>query len=346
MSELETPYTFKIPLLNRALHFDFLRLRCGTEEAFHQAVVAMHPALEGRPLTFVAMSEWDAVVMLPATELYPEVLTRFYDNYDIDSKIAGTAGYFGYLWDHELNKHLDSKLKGFQECGIGLIISLRFEDWVRRELGLGAEILFCDWLQRHLAQRNAAMPPEPREPLSALVAHTLGWNDIVCVLHAQAVEDELLRLQSEMRLLTLRDLLPPDADAARFINRYDQTPIFAASYTHLIGGYEALIRGNLAMGKLAEWVLNARLLVRVAPALEWRVRREIERLSGNEVLAADMPTEMGHYTFSADITGLVKKHGGVPAMKLLSDIRSFIGQESATETEPKVYDSYAETTTA
>jgi hypothetical protein len=348
MTEEFTPYIFKYPLLNRALHFDFLRLRCGTEAAFHEAVVKMHPDPEGRPRTFVAMSEWDAVVILPAKELYPEVLNNFYDNFEIDSKIAGTSGYFSYLWAHDLNANLDDKLNHFQGTGIGLIVSLRFEDWVRRELGLGAEILFCEYLHARLQEFNRRVnPTPPNDPslLSAIVAHTLGWNDIVCVLHTGQDEERLLDLQSEIRLLTLEDILPAGTDLTPY-QAFLGIPLFAASYTHLIGGYQALIHGKLAMGNLAERVATATLLVRVAPALEQLVRSEIQAISNDTVLAEKMPTEMGHYSFSADITNLVHDgDGGNAAMQLLSKIRTFIGRHSAGAESSDLVTSYAETTT-
>jgi hypothetical protein len=98
------------------------------------------------------------------------------------------------------------------------------------------------------------------------------------------------------------------------------------------------------MGSLATRVAAATLLVRVAPALEWLVRKEIETISKGVVVATDMPTEMGHYTFSADITALVRDHdGGKAAMRLLSEIRAFIGEKSGGATD--LVTSYAETTT-
>jgi hypothetical protein len=353
------PYIFKYPLLNRALHFDFLRLRCGAEDAFHKAVAKMHPEAAGLPRTFVAMSEWDAVMILPTRELYPEVLNKFYDNYKIDSTIAGTAGYFAYLWDHAINADLEDQLNFFQSIGVGMITSFRFEDWVRREFGLGAEILFCEYLYKRLAEinkkhhkQNARRTEEDKPGFSAIVAHTLGWNDIVCVLHATEREERLLEMQSEIRLLTLQEILPADCDRTPYV-KFAKLPLFAASYTHIIGGYEALINGKLAMGNLANKVLMATLLVRVSPAIEWKVRKEIETLSrklageSGQINAGDMPTEMGHYTFSANITHLVQDgYGGKAAMTLLSKIRTFIGYESRRHVESdELFNSYAETTT-
>jgi hypothetical protein len=347
MTDRTAPYIFKYRLLNRALHFDFLRLRCGAEEAFHREVAMMPPEGEERPRTFVAMSEWDAVMILPTKKLYPNVLNKFYDNYKIDSMIAGTAGYFSYLWNHPINWNLESKLNLFQSGGIGMITSFRFEDWVRRELGLGAEILFCEYLHKQLdvLNRQDSQTETNASMFSAIVAHTLGWNDIVCVLNARKNEHRLLEIQSQLRLLTLEDILPPDADRTPYA-KYAGNPLFAASYTHLIGGYEALIKGKLAMGTLANKVEMATLLVRVAPAIEWEVRREIQKLSGERILASDMPTEMGHYTFSANITPLVRdERGGESAMSLLSNIRTFIGSKSRHEEADELLNSYAETTT-
>lgn len=330
MPEANEPYIFKCRLLDRALHFDFLRLRCGTEARFHQAVSKLQvDRTAERPRTFMAMSEWDAVVLLPSRELYPRVLNTFYENPEVDATIAGTSGYFGYLWNHNINNGLDDKLNEFQRSGLAFVISLRFEDWVRRELGLGAEILFCNFLESELRHKNG---------LSAVVAHTLGWNDIVLVLHALTQQERLLEMQSRIRLLTLKDLLPPK-DAARFGANAD-APMFAASYTHLIGGYEAVISGHKGMGKLSRKVVDATLLIRVAPPLEWAVRQKIEDLSGGRLLAKNMPTEVGHYTFSTKITSLFRDNEGRDGMQLLSDIRGYIGEQMG-----QLLSSYAETTT-
>ncbi|HKS21277.1 MAG TPA: hypothetical protein VJZ76_00655 [Thermoanaerobaculia bacterium] len=339
MTDRVIPYAFKYPLLDRGLHFDFLRLRCGTEEAFHREVAELKTDPAERPRTFVALSEWDVLVVFPSTELYPAVLNEFYITYGIDAKIAGTAGYFAYLWDHELNAKLDNKLDRFQKSGIAFVISLRFEDWVRRELGLGAEILFCDYLK-------SQMHDDPT--LTAIVAHTLGWNDIVIVLHATANERRLLEMQSQIRLLTLDDIVPRHARYRPPQTRTGE-PMFAASYTHIIGSYAAFRPGHPVLGNLADDVLNAMLLVRVAPALEWRARDEIEKLGGGCVHAEDMPTELGHYTFSTDITRLVADgNGGVAAMDLVARLRTFIGDnshEKRDDPDTEIFNSYAETTT-
>jgi hypothetical protein len=336
MTEPAVPYAFKRTLLGRALHFDFLRLRCGTETAFHDAVRELPSSPAQRPYTFAALSEWDALMILPTTELYPEVLNKFYDDYRIDSTIAGTSGYFAYLWDHELNRELDAKLSRFQDSGLAFVISLRFEDWVRRKLGLGAELLFCEYLQGRL--RDTA--------LDAIVAHTLGWNDVVIVLHASEDEAMLLTLQSEIRLLTMDRLMPDFAGPDEATS-----PVFAASYTTVIAGYAALADGRSTLGALAKEVVAATLLVRVASCLEWKVRRKVQQLSGNRIKAADMPTELGHYSFSADISPLIEDgHGGRKALRLLLNTRKFIGAAAdesnhGGDDRDALFNSYAETTT-
>jgi hypothetical protein len=335
MSHDETPYVFKYPLLNRGLHFDFLRLRCGTETDFHERVSALRAGTE-RPRSFVALSEWDALVILPTNELYPDVLNEFYDNYGIDSKIAGTAGYFAYLWRHPLNENLDDKLNRIEKSGLAFVISLRFEDWVRREMGLGAEILFCDYLD--------TLVKDPA--LTAIVAHTFGWNDIVIVLHTKTDEKRLLALQSQIRLLKLEDIVPK---GKTYTPSRTGVPMFAASYTHIVGGYDPFAEGKPILGNLADEVLDARLLVRVAPELEWNARSEIEKLSGGKLSPERMPTELGHYTFSADITDLLQDgSGGGTAMIVVDGLRTFIGKSNREDTgdpEAKLFNSYAETTT-
>jgi len=279
----------------------------------------------------MAMSEWDAVVILPSRQLYPRILNTFYEDPTVDATIAGAAGYFGYLWKHRINESLDDKLNEFQSNGLAFVISLRFDEWVRRELGLGAEILFCNFLADALKKKSG---------LNALVAHTLGWNDVVLILHATTHQERLLEFQSRIRLLTLKELFPPNAKELVLFGKNIDAPLFAASYTHLIGGYEAVIRNNTGMGRLSRRVDDATLLVRVAPHLEWKVRQEVQRLSKGKLRAEAMPTEVGHYTFSTNVTSLFQKSDGRQGMQLLADIRTFIGEQSGT-----LSNSYAETTT-
>ena len=62
-----------------------------------------------------------------------------------------------------------------------------------------------------------------------------------------------------------------------------------------------------------------------------------------------MPTELGHYTFSVDLTDLIHDGtGGGSAMIVVDGVRTFIGERSREATgdlDAELFNSYAETTT-
>lgn len=327
------PLMFRDKLLPRGLHFDFLRLRCGREQQFSEAIGRIHcSGMDERPRTFIAFSEWDAVVITPCDELYPGVLNALYGSSQVAATIAGTAGYFAYVWDHDLNVNLDHRLSDFQRDGVAIMMSLRFEDWFRRTVGLGGEMMFCDFLQRECRDLK----------LSAIVAHTLGWNDVVVIIHAVGDEQRLVQLLARIRTVTARTLRPDTADAA-FGGHADST-IFAASYTHLISGYTRYLDQSLTLGALAQRLDSALLLVRVPPSRESEVRNHIATAAaaiGNYTISLEqMPSEMGHYSFSVDISPLAKNERGNDAVKLVAAVRNFIG---TTGEDPS--SSYDETST-
>src|SRR5262245_21138746 len=108
-------------LASRALHIDFVRLRCGGERTFAQGVWNVRSQIkktDQQPHVFVAFSEWDGVVLLPSSELYPRTLTNLYADEAIVSSISGTSGYFCYLWDHPVNRNWIGKLAGFESSGV------------------------------------------------------------------------------------------------------------------------------------------------------------------------------------------------------------------------------------
>jgi hypothetical protein len=325
---------FRHPLKKVGLHIDFLRLRCGADEGFQRGIDKLR-ASDEKPHVFIAFAEWDAVVIMPCERLYPPGLNRLYSTPDVAMSISGNAGYFSYLWEHPINDGLNEKLARFEAGGVGALISLRFEDWLHNKLGLAAELLISDALMNRLRLGENA-------GIDAAVAHTLGWNDVAILLHASQNEQRLTDLLSWLRILTLDDLLPGAVPGVEDAER--KLPVFAASYTHLIGSYDHYAAGTLSLGRLCEEIVAAKLLVRVPASFEPEIRKfiglslpEVER--GAKLLEA-MPSEMGHYSFSANITALAKEKGAAAALDLIRRTRQEIGQLGVGKGG-----SYAETTT-
>src|SRR5207248_3354906 len=89
---------FRYPLAEEAVYIEFVRLRCGTEERFRRGVAEVQRRRSERLLTFVALSEWDAMIVVPSTELYPRALTDIYAQREVASSVSSSSGYFAYLW--------------------------------------------------------------------------------------------------------------------------------------------------------------------------------------------------------------------------------------------------------
>ncbi len=337
------------PLSEQAIHIDFLRLRCGSEERFQQGIAKVREeqlqesAGAGRKEsdrdaihTFIAFSEWDAVVVVPSSELYARTLTAVYANKDVASSVSGTSGYFAYLWQHPINENWQNHLERFERSGLTVLTSLRFADWFRRDLGVGAELLFCNYLQKQLKQRKY-------KGITAIAAHSLGWNDVILFTHGDQDAKRLTKLLAEVRLATLRDCVT-DPEPLGFSATGD-CQIFAASYTHLLGCFDSYMKDELSLGALVPLIESARLLVRVAPAHENAVRGFMDKRR----IAAKVrvvPSEMGHYSLSIDLSKIRKDDEGKAAIKFVAETRRFVGDlQKNTAKRRNEPDSYAETTT-
>src|SRR6185436_12025790 len=322
------------PLAEQAVHIDFLRLRCGSEQTFQQGIRDIRKA---EPVhTFIAFSEWDAVVVVPSQELYPHTLTAIYADAKVASSVSGTSGYFAYLWQHPINENWRDRLVGFEASGPTILTSLRFSDWFRRDVGLGAELLFCNYL-RDLLETDRF------RGVSAIAAHSLGWNDVILFTHAESEEGRLTDLLAAVRLTTLRNCVADRAKDCGFSAGGD-SQIFAASYTHLLGGFDGYLKRELSLGGLAPLIESARLLVRVAPPHERELRKFMDEWR-TEANVSVVPSEMGHYSLSMDISEFTRSDGGRRAIAFVADTRNVIGglrREHDTKHEP---DTYAETTT-
>jgi len=309
-----------------AVHIDFLRLRCGSEKTFLRGVHEVLKSEMADPIhPFIAFSEWDALIVVPCTQLYPPTLTDIYSNPDVAASVSGTSGYYAYLWEHDVNKYWQETLTVATESGPSILMSLRFADSFRQDIGLGAEILFCNRLAKILQRFSG---------VRAVVAHSLGWNDVMLLVHATDNPAKLIDLLKKVRLMTLADCIGGQTNMP--FSQPLNGPIFAASYSHLLGGLNAYANNKLSFGTLSRKIESARLLIRVAPPHEQNVRAfMLETMSKTAV-----DSEMGHYSISIDMSDIAKQQGGETAIKFIAESRAFIGQLG----DRGLPDSYAETT--
>jgi len=316
------------PLSDRGLRLEFLRLRCGTEGRLAHGLARASRHMKDRIHAFVAFSEWDAVLFAVCSELYPQALTDLYADADIASSISGTSGYFAYLWDHPVNRNWQEHLGNFEKSGPSLIISLRFADWFRRDVGLGTEVLLCNALQRIVTEY-----PD----LQILIAHSLGWHDAVVVMHMNRGEARLITLLARIRLLTLQDCIDAAPSMAVRFSRAPSTNVIADSHAHVIGGFDSFTAHALSLGNLTSAIETARILVRVPPSYEPRVRNFLqERVEERGSISA----EIGHYNLSIDVSPSARRGGAEQALSVLNSVRQHIGSLGGG-----AGDSYSETTT-
>jgi len=297
---------FKYPLHKTALHIDYLRLRCGREAQFSERIDK-----ESHVGAYIAFSEWDVVLFIPTEELYPENLIGIYSNPTLTSAIAGSAGYFSYVWDHPVNHGWEATLLApagpSSRAHMAMLMSLRFTDRFRLNFGLGTELLFCDFLQRTLEEFSG---------VTAVVAHSLGWNDTTIMLKAdEGREDELLQVLTRIRYCRESQCLRQPAPA-------EDLCVIAATYSHLLGDLHLYVRENLSFGALAtpKFVTRARMLVRVSPTVEKDLRETLRKTFKKVKLVPATGTEFGHYNFSADLTDAFHK-GGPNAVKIIQGFR-------------------------
>lgn len=319
------------PLSDHAVHVDFIRLRCGSEPNFARGIGAVRQRSKDPIHTFIAFSEWDAVVVVPCTELYPRTLTEIYANTEVATSVSGTSGYFAYLWDHPVNHLWRERLSHAARSGPSILMSLRFADWFRRDVGLGSEILFCNHLQKIAEEMQ----------VDVVVAHSLGWNDVVLLVHSDHDEQKLTKVLARIRLTSLQNCVGRALAKTPDFSEGPEAQIFAASYSHLLGGFDRYRMNRLHLGGLTSQIESARVLIRVAPPHEPGVRAFM-RKRAKQVGVKIVPSEMGHYSLSIDISAITAKaqDGGRQAIAFIAETRRRIGALSRGNP-----DSYAETTT-
>lgn len=322
---------FKYELSPDALHIDYLRLRCGQEKKFAQAV-------DGKSIrAHIAFSEWDVVLFIPCSELYPPNLIEIYSNDKLAGAIAGSAGFYNYLWKHRINRNWQERILNRKKT-ISMLVSLRFTDTFRRKLGLGAELLFCSFLHSLLKQ-------SAHSGVSAIVAHSVGWNDATILLDAKpGFEDQLVKTLTEIRYCKERDC---DVDSDSNVR------VVAATYSHVLGNLERYTDSKrpLRFNKFCAKVQSARLLVRINPDVEPGLREKLEtllkplpaRLDHKNAPISRIGSELGHYNFSADITEAFDEQNET-AVSIIQGFRRIVG-EHLTENRHTDEGSFPETTT-
>jgi hypothetical protein len=331
-----TRQTFSRGLQPHTAHIDYLRMRCGKEPAFLDEIRNQ----SANRMAFISFAEWDVVLFMLSKELYSEELIRTYQDPNITTAIAGSAGYYNYAWDHEINKDWAARLLARAEpqqarraarSDLLLLISLRFTDVFRCAYGVGAELLFCDFLRE-------VRDEHPGLDLFAL--QSVGWNDMTVVLFAGPQQEHvLLEALSRIRYCTR---------AALRLAPHDNTLVLAATYSHILGNLDRYLdtqHETLSFGTLSPLVDRAQILVRVSPAMEPDIRqayrdvaREVARRHNPQ---ADLASELGHYNFSADIKWAFDLDGSAP-VKLIQRLREKILARLPSE---RTLSTFPETTT-
>ncbi|HEX2832637.1 MAG TPA: hypothetical protein VHW00_06460 [Thermoanaerobaculia bacterium] len=316
--------SFSHRLEQRALHIDYLRIRCGRERTFEQRIMQAHKGAGAH----IAFSEWDVVLFVPSTQLYPPNLTAIYSDRVIADTIAGCTGYFNYLWEHDINEDWESRLLE-PEPTIALLVSLRFTDRFRSMFGIGAELLFCNFLYRTLGHGELA-------GIKAVVAHSVGWNDATVILKAESPhEKRLVDALTAIRYATERQVVPDSTIDAGVI---------AATYSHVIGNLRAYRDQKLTFGSFRKAVKAARLLIRVNPDMEVGMRKTLGDLVRQHHGGVDViGSELGHYNFSADISGAFQSSEDDP-VQIIQGFRVAI-REYMEQHERRDEMSFPETTT-
>lgn len=324
-------YAFRDRLCSNALHIDYLRLRCGREPAFEQEIAKV----EGIRAQ-IAFSEWDVVLLIPSTKLYPENLIGIYSDKAITDTIAGSTGFFNYLWDHKVNKDWPDRIIGRRKSSFSMLISVRFTDDFRRKLGIGAELLFCSFLEKTLSSSRFS-------GITAIVAHSVGWNDATVLLDAQPGSEKfLVEALTAIRFCKEVDCMVGGSNAG----------VIAATYSHLLGGlapYSQL--HELPFDVFGDRLKTARFLIRVNPDSESALRDELKKLLvtylGDQTPEDRLGLELGHYNFSADIDTILTDTGDTPParrhlVEIVQGFRETIGRYVAHRPEES---SFPETTT-
>jgi hypothetical protein len=333
---------FVFPLEPKAIHIDYLRLRCGYEAQFfkrHQA-----NKIKGA-YAFIAFSEWDVVLFIPGDRLYANNLLAIYENPEITQAIAGSAGYYNYIWQHPINSDWEQRLTRITELKtrntshVAMLLSLRFTDRFRATYGIGAEMLFCNFLER--------LKNNLEGKIDLFAVHSVGWNDAtVMIWSRKGDEPALLDALTAIRYCTV----------AKCVGNDNPAHIVAASYSHVLGNLSKYVKRQLDFGAMGERVRQARLLVRTTPAMERAIRDAYDKTAAlvrtqfnvaapaATKRAAEVSTELGHYNFSADIGWTFRKGvDGRAPVKVIQGLRREIGNQ--LRTIKRESSSFPETTT-
>ena len=292
-------YTFKYQLHERGLHVDYLRIRRGPSQQFLDHWKSHANATGTTSYLQVAVSEWDAIAFSPSQHLFPPEGPSLFTSGALSSSISASTGYFNYLWNHPINQMWEDKLARRSESCVSILLPLRFHDWCRIQLGIGAEILLCEFLHRHLAR-------EEYSGLSALVAHSLGWYDATLLIWS-CPEDaaRILSLLDRIRFLTLEICFFSQLEKlAHFPPQVLHDSMVAGTYPHLLIGFEAYLRDEVDLGGIEAYIRSIRVLVRTDPARERWIRNAFTRKYGEEPDCQRRPItgELGRYHLSLDLT--------------------------------------------
>lgn len=311
------------------LEVEFARILCGRGDTFFKRWTEIQErarkgadAASSHARLFVALSEWDAVVLRPTNALYPANRAGEFVDPDLARALSGKAGFFNYVWRHPVNHAWRDLLRpGAPRTRVGLNISVRFHTWIQARYGLAAEYLFLDAVRHFLQERGLS------DRVRLVVGHSLGWYDAtVFVFTEPSQAKHLADLIYHLRYLTPGRCggstgLPP-----AFVQALDEpdlldTAMVAATYSHLLVDVGDYLADNVDIGTLAARIESARVLVRTDPCNETRIRNALADLVGDD--QARPAIELGRYNLSLDLSDNFDGAGGFGSC--LEDIRALRG---------------------
>ncbi|MCP3960177.1 MAG: hypothetical protein GY719_20220 [bacterium] len=293
-SEVSTesaPYCFRSAVWAQGLQIDYLRVACGNESTFSDAwrrkTRGKTRRKTPRGIAYLALGEWDVVTLQVCSTLWGSDHMSIVQGSEFADSVLGCSGFVNYLWRQPINTRWQRRLTQPAEGRPTLLASLRFRHWSRQALGLGLELLLCEYLERRAAATQCDI----------ILANGLGWYDATVVVRPEADHAKaLLEILSSLRYLTLADLLEHrrlDRLETHFPDRWMRRSIFAATYSQLLTDLEDYADNRFEWGDLLESFDSARVLVRSDPVAEVEIR---EHFSADDI---ETLSEFGRYSMSS-----------------------------------------------
>lgn len=206
----------RYPLSRNALRIHYLRSGPGSEGRTIEHLMTRKTGV------FAAFSRWSLIAYTASNSLYD------YRDLPPDfSALTGAPGFmttFNYLWAHPVNIAWEARISEDSQYSshLGLLISLHFADSFRFRFGVGAELMFCDFIENLLAAHNGGVERAVIQAvkLIALRAEDLGGTGGDHADPSSEMFGHLLAKIAEIREIAqgiLSDEAAADAPAQGFV---------------------------------------------------------------------------------------------------------------------------------